>query len=248
MPVNAMAVFAVTALGFVEPSIWLAGLGVEVALVGSLAFHPRFQKVVDARGLPQAIQGEADKRSALIAALPQDLHRRLLALHSASARVVTICRKLTVEPELIAGTEASLDKLQWIYLKLLIARDHLENDLGSDSEISLKQRIKSLDNELEISVSEASPKVALHRSQMATLEILRQRLRNLNNREHLLRENESDLSRIDAQVALMRENAAIEGKPVGVDTEIEFASDLGSPGLFGVHGMLVHDLDEARSN
>jgi hypothetical protein len=247
LPLNAMMAFAVTALGFVEPSVWLAGFGLEVAVVGSLAFNSRFQRIVDARALPLAIKAEADKRSALIAALPHDLNARLVALHTTSVRVLAICHKLTTEPELIVGTETSLDKLEWIYLKLLIARDHLANDLGSESESSLNQRIEMLQREINTNTRDLSPNPALQRSQQATLTLLKQRLQNLNNRELLLKENESDLSRIEAQVALMRENAAIEGKPSAVDTEIEFASDLRSPGLFGVHGALVRDLDEARS-
>jgi hypothetical protein len=244
LPVNAMAAFAVAALGFVEPSAWLAGLGLEAAVLGSLAFNPRFQNVVDARALPVAAKAEADKRSALIAALPPNLHNRLLALHSTSARVIAICNKLGAEPEALSGTQASLDKLEWIYLKLLIARDHLANDLGAESEATLLQRVSLLQAEVG---SNPAPGTALQRSQQATLSLLQQRLENLRNREHLLKENESDLSRIEAQIALMRENAAIEGKPAAVDTEIEFASDLRTPGLFGVHSALVRDLDQARS-
>ncbi len=247
LPVNAMAAFAVAALGFVEPSIWIAGFGLEVAVVGSLAFNQRFQKVIEARTIPLAIKAEADKRNALIAALPADLNARLVALNSTSSRVLAISRKLAADTETIAGTEASLDKLQWIYLKLLIARDHLANDLGSESEASLRQRIEALEREMAAdTVPPRNP--ALQRSQQATLDILTQRLRNLSNRDLLLKENASDLSRIEAQVALMRENAAIEGKPAAVDTEIEFASDLRSPGLFGSHTALVRDLDEARSS
>ena len=44
----------------------------------------------------------------------------------------------------------------------------------------------------------------------------------------------------------MRENAAIEGKPASVETEIELASDLASPDLFGSQSSLVRDLDEVR--
>ena len=47
---------------------------------------------------------------------------------------------------------------------------------------------------------------------------------------------------------LVRENAAIEGKPTAVDTEIELASDLASPDIFGTHSGLVNDLDAARSS
>jgi hypothetical protein len=244
LPVNAMAAFAVAALGFVEPSVWLAGLGIEAAVVSSLAFNSRFQNVVDALALPASVKAEADKRSALIAALPADLNARLVALHKTATRVIAICQKLGSEPETIAGTQASLDKLEWIYLKLLIARDHLVNDLGSESAESLDARITALRKQLP---DGSGVSTALQRSQMATLDLLERRMANLRNRETLLAENESDLCRIEAQVELMRENAAIEGKPAAVDTEIEFASDLRSPELYGTHSALVRDLDAARS-
>jgi hypothetical protein len=240
LPINAMAAFAIAAFGFVEPSVWLAGFGLEAALVGSLAFNARFQKLVDARALPLVIQAETAKRSMLIASLPQDLQGRLGALHNNAARILTISRKLGAEPELLSATESSLDKLQWIYLKLLIARDHLANDLGAESAPSLRQRIHDL--ELE-ATSERGANMALQRSQQATLNLLRQRLNNLENRDQLLKENQSDLSRIEAQVALMRENAAIEGKPSAVDTEIELATDLRASGLFGMQAPLIHALE-----
>jgi hypothetical protein len=244
LPVNAMAAFAVAALGFVEPSVWLAGLGIEAAVVSSLAFNSRFQNVVDALALPASVKAEADKRSALIAALPADLNARLVALHKTATRVIAICQKLGAEPETIAGTQASLDKLEWIYLKLLIARDHLVNDLGSESAESLDARIAALRKQLP---DGSGVSTVLQRSQMATLDLLERRMANLRNRETLLAENESDLCRIEAQVELMRENAAIEGKPAAVDTEIEFASDLRSPDIYGTHSALVRDLDAART-
>jgi hypothetical protein len=247
LPVNAMAAFAVAALGFVEPSVWLAGLGIEAAVVSSLAFNRRFQNVVDAMVLPASVKAEVDKRSALIAALPADLNARLLSLHKTAARVIAICQKLSAEPETIAGTQASLDKLEWIYLKLLIARDHLVNDLGSEPAESLAARISTLRKQLPQTAGTGVASTGLQRSQQATLELLERRMANLRNRETLLAENESDLCRIEAQVELMRENAAIEGKPAAVDTEIEFASDLRSPDIYGTHSALVRDLDAARS-
>jgi hypothetical protein len=94
--------------------------------------------------------------------------------------------------------------------------------------------------------ADAVGSTALQRSQEATLAILRRRLENLQNRDRILRENESDLARIEAQVELMRENAAIEGKPSSIETEIELASDLASPDLFGSQSSLVRDLDAVR--
>jgi len=244
LPVNAMAVFGLGVLGFVEPSVWLVGLGLETAVVSALAFNPRFQKVIDARSAAPLLQDAASKRAALLASLPQDLRARMSGLQQSSARVLSIYQKLGLDRDLTSGTEASLDKLQWIFLKLLVARDHLANELGLESKASLESRIAAMKQQAAV----PDQSTALIRSQEATIAILQRRIENLGNRDRLLQENESDLGRIEAQVDLMRENAAIEGKPTAVDAEIELASDLASPDLFGTHSGLVNDLDAARSS
>jgi len=244
LPVNAMAAFGLGVLGFVEPSVWLVGLGLETAVVSALAFNPRFQKLIDSRSAAPLLEDAASKRAALIATLPQDLRTRLTQLQQGSARVLSIYQKLGIDSDLTNGTQASLEKLQWIFLKLLVARDHLVNELGLESKVSLESRIAAMKQQA-LSPNQSN---ALVRSQSTTISILERRLENLENRDRLLTENESDLQRIEAQVELMRENAAIEGKPTAVDAEIELASDLASPDLFGIHGGLVSELDAARGS
>jgi hypothetical protein len=248
LPVNALFAAGMGILGAAIHPLWLAEIGIETALVSTLAFHPRFQKYVDATSGDRALQDGSDdgntKRNTLIAVLPDELRARLLKLEQTSARVLSIYQNLGIEPELLDGTKASLDKLQWIYLKLLIARHHLANELGAESRESIEARIEQL-QPLHIS-AQAEPSTALQRSQEATLAILHRRLDNLRNRDRILRENDSDLARIEAQVELMRENAAIEGKPSSVETEIELASDLASPDLYGSQMSLIHELDAAR--
>jgi len=243
VPVNVLGMAAVTIFGFVEPSVWLAGLGLEVAFLSSLAFHPRFQKVVDARSTNRLLEDSRAKRDRLIASLPEDLRNRLRAVENTSARILSIYQTLGVEPELLAGTLSSLDKLQWIYLKLLIARTYLTREFGAESESSLHAHIRDLERSAS---APSEPSTPLQRSQEATLAILHRRLEILQNRERILRENSSDLTRIEAQIELMRENAAIEGKPASVETEIELASDLASPDLYGNQSSLVRDLDAVR--
>src|ERR1700757_4022662 len=94
LPVNALGAAAVGILGFVEPSLWLAGLGIEVALVSSLAFHPRFQKVVDAQAGHRLLEDDRAKRGALVAALPDDLRNRLRSLEVTSARILSLYQTL----------------------------------------------------------------------------------------------------------------------------------------------------------
>ena len=245
LPLNAMATAAISILGFVEPSIWLAGLGIETAVISALAFHSRFQNYVDAVNGQRVLQDDHAKRTALVAVLPDELRTRLRGLEQISARILSIYQTQGIEHDLLAGTRASLDKLQWIYLKLLIARYHLVHELGAESEAGLQARIQQM-QQAHGPAAPAFPSTALQRSQEATLAILLRRLNNLQNRDRMLCENDSDLARIEAQVELMRENAAIEGKPASVESEIELASDLASPDLFGSQNSLVRELDAAR--
>src|SRR5271155_5846210 len=170
VPVNALAAAGMGILGFVEPSIWLAALGIETAVVSTLAFNPRFQKVVEAQTGERVLEDNNAKRVALIAALPEELRARLRGLEQTSARILSIYQTLGIEPGLLAGTESSLEKLQWIYLKLLIARHHLVHELGGESQSSLEARVHQM-QQVNIA-AQASASTALQRSQEATLAIL----------------------------------------------------------------------------
>ena len=59
VPVNLLGVAAVAIFGVVEPSLWLAGLGLETALVASLAFSPRFQRLTDGAESLKALAEQA---------------------------------------------------------------------------------------------------------------------------------------------------------------------------------------------
>jgi hypothetical protein len=237
VPVNLLAVAAVAIFGAVEPSLWLAGLGLEAAFVTSLAFSPRFQRLTDGAESLKTLADEATQVSALVAALPQGLQARLIKLQKSATRVLAIYQSLGFDASATESTRESLERLEWIYLKLLVARNHVANELGQDSLPELTGRIASL---------ETKAAASLDRSQEATLGILRRRAENLQSRDRLLAENESDLERIEAQVDLMRENAAIQGKPTAVDMEIDLASDLASPEIFGPQSGLIRSLDGRR--
>jgi hypothetical protein len=249
VPVNLLGVAAVGIFGFVEPSLWLVGAGLEAAFVASLAFSPRFQRLADGLESLKGLQEEAAQVSALVAALPPDLQARLVALRRSAVRILDIYSSLGYDAEATAHTRGSLERLEWIYLKLLVARNHVVNELGPESLPELAGRIAKLEaraSDGQTRDGNLAGLDALARSQEATLAILRRRAENLHSRDRLLAENESDLERIESQVALMRENAAIEGKPAAVEMEIELASDLASPDVFGAQSSLVRKLDYSR--
>jgi len=147
------------------------------------------------------------------------------------------------EDFLIDTNRDALENLKWVYLKLMIARYHLLTAGTDDTPEALAKKIEALQKDL--GNSQETP--ALRQSKQATLDILKRRLGNVQRREDSLQEVESDLTRVESQVDLILDNAAMQGKPQTISTDIELASDLVGGGMFGESESAVADLDRDYS-
>jgi len=239
VPLNALAAAGFLILGFGHPGFWFLGLAAEAAIVPSLAFNKRFQKVVDAEDKELSTGDSQSKRYSLVKQLPGDYQARLANLEVRCDKVLEVYRNAQAEEFLIDTNRDALENLKWVYLKLLIARFHLLTAGTEDTPESLEKKIKSLEGELQN--GRESP--ALRQSKTATVEILKRRLANIQRREQSLEEVESDLTRVESQVDLILDNAAMQGKPKTISSDIELASDLVSGGMFGDAESAVADLD-----
>ena len=239
VPVNALAAAGFLILGFGHPGFWLLGLGVEAAVVSSLAFNRRFQTIVEAEDRQLSSGDSQSKRSSLVNLLPPDYRSRLANLERRCDKILEVYRNAQAEEFVIDTNRDALENLKWVYLKLLIARYHLLTAGTDDTPQSLEKKIRSIEAELQNSGESA----ALRQSKAATLEILKRRLANIQRREQSLEEVESDLTRVESQVDLILDNAAMQGKPQTISTDIELASDLVSGGIFGDAESTVADLD-----
>ena len=239
VPLNALAAAGFLILGFGHPGFWLLGLAAEAAIIPSLAFNKRFQNVVDAEDKELSSGDSASKRTSLVKLLPSDYQSRLANLERRCNKVLEVYRNAQAEAYVIDTNREALENLKWVYLKLLIARYHLLTAGTEDTPGSLEKRIKSLEAELQ----NGSETQALRQSRAATLDILKRRLANIQRREQSLEEVESDLTRVESQVDLILDNAAMQGKPQTISTDIELASDLVSGGIFGDAESAVADLD-----
>jgi len=243
LPVNLLGTAAFAILGFVNPAFWLLGAAAEAAVVPSLAFNKRFQNVVDAQHLQLANGDAEDKRKALIASLSPQSRDRLNQLMRKCGRILDISRSTQTDDFYIETNREALENLQWVYLKLLVADHNLRTQLTSDDESSLKRKIVDLEADLKTEEDNES----LKQSKSSTLSILKKRLALWHQREQSIDEICSDLTRVEAQVDLLLENASMQGKPQTISTEIQLASDLVGGSLFGDSEATVADLDQKYS-
>lgn len=239
VPVNVLASAAFLILGFGHPGFWLLGLATEAAVLPALAFNKRFQNYVETTERQMTSGDSQLKRTALVQTLPAEDRKRIDALDRRCAKVLDVYRNAQAEDFLIETNRDALDNLKWVYTKLLIARFHLLTAGTDDTAESLQRKVLSLEKDLQD--SQETP--ALRQSKAATLDILKRRLTNIERREQSLEEVESDLTRVESQVDLILDNAAMQGKPQTISTDLQLASDLVGGGLFGEAETAVADLD-----
>jgi hypothetical protein len=239
LPVNALAAAGFFILGFGHPSFWFLGLAAESVIVPALAFNRRFQNVVDAEQRQISSGDTQTKRDSLVQLLPVDYKRRLVELQRRCEKVLEVYRNAQADTYIIDTNREALENLKWVYLKLLIARYHLLTAGTEDTPEALARKVDALQSEL--SNNKDTP--ALRQSKAATLDILKRRLANVQRREQSVEEVESDLTRVESQVDLILDNAAMQGKPQTISTDLELASDLVSGGMFGDAESAVADLD-----
>jgi len=241
LPLNPVMVACFFILGFGSPGFWLLGLGVETAYLFGLATNARFRRLVDAM---QALEAQPDaeiKRQALVTSLDPDTQRRLAMMRQKCDRVVQLYNDVQSDAFSAESNREALQRLQWTYLKLLVARTTLRS--GNSREV--EQQVSNQISMLKKDVADEKLSPALRDSKAATLELLEKRAEMLKRKEQSLAEVESDLVRIEAQVDLAMEKATIPGQPEHISTDIALASQLLDDDLYGDSVRAVNDLEAA---
>jgi hypothetical protein len=242
LPVNALAALGFAILGFGHPGFWLLGAGLEAGFLALLATHPRFQKAIDAQR--RALEsGDAERgRKELADGLPHASRSRLDALEEKCEQALQAAADAHLGDFELASRRDAFDRLTWIYLKLLVARRQLERTRLSANRRDLERRVADLERESAAPAASA----ALRQSQSATLDLLRQRLHNLERCEQSLQEVDSDLARIETQVDLAVESAGVQGGGAATAANLELATELLGDSLdYGDLGSRIAVLDQA---
>ena len=239
VPVNLIALASFGVLGFGNPGFWYAGVGLETLYLASLVSNRRFVNWVAAQDQVLAEGTVSQKLHALVQQLAPTNRHAMEHLDQQCDRIRSLWH---ATDELQLGTnEQALRDLQWLYLKLLIARQHLE---GADAEADAA-KVKSDIDAIERELQDTRLTPATRESKTATLAILKKRSENFERRHQSQDEIASDLARIEAQIDLVLENATLEGKPQAVSINLDLASQTLDSGFFGSSAGDVADVDAA---
>ena len=154
--------------------------------------------------LPKRPLTFAEKQAELFRTLPeggQAQHRQLMAKCSKLRELASHID----DPKTQAEFGPGLEKLQWLHLKSLLAREHLRLHTSEGMSEGLVRKLQELQEELGTEPLSAQARA----SKLSTVEMTEERLRNYETRQLRLTEIESDLERIESQLDLSVERAAI---------------------------------------
>ena len=225
VPPNWIGLGTFALLGLANPGFWVLGLGLELGYLAVLSTNSRFQRTVHASRLSSSDGDWQRKIGALITRLdPTD--RRLYET------LLTRCRAVLDQqlhggaiPHGLESQSEGLGRLLWMYLRLLVARQAIRRVLAdAERGESISGRLTALD--AKIAQSDVSDD--LRRSLNSQAEILRQRLVQQTEARQKLAFLDAELTRIQEQAELIREQAALSTDPELLSQRIdEIAATLG---------------------
>ncbi len=209
-------------LGLLNPGFWIIGLGLELAYLGGLATDSRFQRLVEGERLLGERRRWQERLADLIRELPAEDQQRYRALERRCGNILEQqLRGATLAPALEEQGEG-LGKLVWIYLRLLLTRESIKKIIqessGSQEDAArMEERIEKL----QLQLKQPAISEDLRKSLTAQCEILQQRVEKKREAVEKLAFLDAELTRIQEQVELLREQAVLSTDPEAVSQRID---------------------------
>lgn len=203
IPPNWFGLAAFGLLGFfLTPGFWLLGAGLELGYLAWLSTNPRFRRSIDVDGPEQPDPVDA-RYLALVRALDAEQGKRQAQVEMRAREILS---RLAGSPLLTAHAD-SLQQLVWLHLRLLTARQSVAEVVatGKREHAALGKQ----EEQLAARLADADLDPGLRRSLEQQQAVIDQRQAAHADASRRFEHVESELQRIDQQIALIREQALL---------------------------------------
>jgi hypothetical protein len=198
-------------------------LAAEVAYLGGLISRPRFRDAIDAQVHKEAQEPQAqaggESLAEMVNSLPEESRRRFDVLRSRCLEMKAIARG--VGGQGASSTEdlstPALDRLLWIFLRLLVSQRGLERFLSSTSDAQIRSRLEEAKAKLSSSTQDERFKRSLEDS-VAAQEL---RLENYKKAGENAEFVHLELDRIEAKIQALAESSVNRQDPDALSSQIE---------------------------
>ncbi len=221
IPPNWIGLGAFALLGVLNPGFWVIGIGAELGYLWVLGNNQRFRRFVDASKRLQTNQQLQTRVETLIRNLSNEDQQRYRSLESRCKMLLEQQAQIQSPSQGLQVQGEGLGRLLWVYLRLLATRQAINRILrggsgAQDETAGLDERVANLQSRLQEPLPED-----LRKSITGQIEILQQRQARRREAKDKLAFLDSELTRIQEQVELVREQAVLSADPETLSKRID---------------------------
>ncbi len=220
VPVNLLAVGGVVVLGLANPAVWLLGASAEVAYLALVSSDERFQKWVRAMEAASQSTDQNARQEAMLSGLSDKRQARYRELERRCAEMLSTARRSGSSLGMEQPLTESLNRMVWVFLRLLVSSQVLETHLRQNSREVLDNEISGYERQYE-EASQDPGRERIARSLAGTLELARKQRENLESAYENAQFIQAELLRIEQQVKLMIQEATLSSNVASLTGRVD---------------------------
>lgn len=215
VPLNWLVLIGIGTVSFFFPPFLLIGTGMELGYLYILSTNPRFQKYVMSLKNLESREMWEEKKKKILERLSSASRAKYDELEAKCRKVISIYEAAFLETGKldISRQVIILNQILYTALRLLLSRGIMVRNIKNESRDELQKKIKKMEENLQ---SESSAR--LQKTLQSTIDIMKKRLENIKAADEKLKSIDLELMRIEEQLELLSNVAAIEG-PAGTLSE-----------------------------
>jgi hypothetical protein len=158
MPLNKMVLTAAVVLGFWNPGFWFLAVAGEALYLWLMASNGNYQKIVQATRLSQQKVVQGEKQIQILLSLDGPSRERYQRLVENCSSILKITGGNLPDPEMLNKDlrVSGLNKLLWMFIKLLSSRLRIEAIISRTSTRELEEEIEGITRKMSAQ-PESSP-------------------------------------------------------------------------------------------
>jgi hypothetical protein len=216
VPVNYLYLLGVGVAALINPGFLFIGAGLEIAYLVTLSHDPRFRKWMEAIHNAAESGDHMAKKRAMLDGLSPERQQRYVTLEKTCSEIFRVGQSAVPAAAVADG----VNKLLWVFLKLLVSAEMLEQHLTKNPRRKLENEIQMYEKEYA-AVKDDPSRERVAKSLEGTLEISRKRLENLQQGIAHGEFIRAELLRIEQQAALMVQEAILNKDSAAVTNRVD---------------------------
>lgn len=207
-------------LGLTNPGFWLVGAGLEFAYLLGLSTNGRFQRAIASRASAGNAEQWKAKLDIMVRQLTDTDQARYVAFVSRCRAILDQFSQRDPSGATADVQSENLSRLIWVYLRLLLARRAMSRVLKEPT-LGETQELEARLADLRRKLGDQGLGEDLRKSLTSQAEILEQRVTQRREGREKLDFLEAEIARIQEQVELLREQAALSADADGLSSRLD---------------------------